>query len=54
MKDSTAGLIAILSIVFVVMALASCGGGGVSDELAQHAIDRASLVRMVDDIANGK
>lgn len=46
------GVVGIIMFFVVMTTLGSCGGG-MSDDLARHAIDRASLVRVVDDIANG-
>lgn len=48
----------LLAFVFIAclgfsMVFGSCGGGGVSDDIARHAIDRAFVVRAIDEIANG-
>lgn len=43
----------VIAVIGLSLLFGSCGSHSDKDDVARHAIDRASVVRMVDDIANG-
>lgn len=43
----------VIAVIGFSLLFGSCGSRSGKDDVARHAIDQASVVRMVDDIANG-